>query len=57
MKSKQLYKYTYFTHSLQVGILDNVYEYWLPEERGGIRLNEPYHQITELLQQEYYVST
>ena len=48
------------SHFLQVGILENVYEFWLPQhmyEREGIGLNEPYHQITELLQQEYYVST
>lgn len=47
------------SHSLQVGILESVYEFWLPEyiyEREGIRLNEPYHQVTESLQQEYYVS-
>lgn len=46
---------------MQVGILENVYEFWLAEyiyEREGIGLNEPYHQITELLldQQEYSVS-
>ena len=51
--------YKYASHSLQVGILENVYEFWLAEfiyEREGIGLNEPYHQITESLQQEYYVS-
>ena len=36
----------------------DVYEFWLPVylyEREGKGLNEPFHQITDLLQQENYV--
>lgn len=42
----------------QVGILEDVYEFRLPVylyEREGKGLNEPFHQITDSLQQENYV--
>ena len=44
---------------VQVGILDDVYEFVLPEyvyQRKGLSIAQPYHQLTQSLKQELIVS-